>query len=61
MEEKEARDAQIQDLFERIEPLWDRLKIPREYIDDFTEKNVGSGLASIHAVSPATSLIPNHT
>lgn len=51
MDEKEARDAQIQDLFERIEPLWVRLEIEQEYIDQFTERNVGSGLTSIQAVS----------
>lgn len=58
MDEKEARDAQIQDLFERIEPLWVRLEIEQEYIDQFTERNVGSGLASIQAVSSGRRLIP---
>lgn len=56
MDEKEARDAQIQELFERIEPLWVRLEIEAEYIEQFTERNVGSGLASIQAVrSPPSS------
>ncbi|BEJ16879.1 hypothetical protein CspHIS471_0602800 [Cutaneotrichosporon sp. HIS471] len=49
MDEKEARDERIQALYERIEPLWDRLKVEPEYIHSFTERNVGSGLESITA------------
>lgn len=49
MEEKETRDDQIQYLYERIEPLWQRCLVEQEYIDAFTERNVGSGLASIDA------------
>ncbi|GMK59590.1 hypothetical protein CspeluHIS016_0801960 [Cutaneotrichosporon spelunceum] len=48
-EEKEERDEQIQALYEHIEPLWDRLKVEQEYINSFTERNVGSGLTSIQA------------
>lgn len=49
--EKESRDARVQELYEEVEPLWQRLKIPQADIDDFIEKNRGSGESTIVAVS----------
>lgn len=49
--EKDARDGHIQELYEKIEPLWQRLEVPQEEIDVFIESNRGSGESTIHAVS----------
>lgn len=49
--EKESRDARIQELYEQIEPLWNRLQVPQDVIDLFIESNRGSGLSTIQAVS----------
>lgn len=50
VDEKEARDTRVQELYEEVEPLWQRLEIPQEEIDDFIENNRGSGESTIQAV-----------
>lgn len=49
--EKDNRDSEIQELYEKIEPLWQRLEIPQEEIDLFVDNNQGSGESTIRAVS----------
>lgn len=51
IDEKEYRDCRIQDLYEKINPLWSRLQIPQEQINGFIESNLGSGESTIVAVS----------
>lgn len=49
--EKDRRDDEIQQLYEKIEPLWTRLEVPKDVIDLFIESNRGSGESTIRAVS----------
>lgn len=50
-EEKEIRDAQCQELYEQIEPLWERLKVDPDEIQKFIDENRGSGENTYLAVS----------
>ncbi|TXT15770.1 hypothetical protein VHUM_00273 [Vanrija humicola] len=47
--EKDRRDDEIQQLYEKIEPLWTRLDVPKDVIDLFIESNRGSGESTIRA------------
>lgn len=48
---KSHRESQIQALFDELEPLWKRLGVSDEEIDEFVDQNRGSTETTIQAVS----------
>lgn len=51
--ELESRMAQIQALYDQLEPLWARLEVDQDQQDLFMEMNHGCGETVIRAVSCA--------
>ena len=61
MNERDSRIAQIQGLYDKLEPLWLRLEVEQDQQDLFIEMNRGCGETVIRAVRCHTAHPPPQT